>query len=449
MSEEKNILNKFNLLYVEDDEDFRIELSGLLSKFFLNVYTAKDLQDALQSYEKNRIDIILTNINIPTLNGIDLVKNIREKNKAIPIILTTSQTDMNSFIQAIKLRVQDFFIKPINTKDLIFSMSELAKKIYNHLLLEKQRIELERYKEITDLTNIVIKTDANMKINYVNQLFCDISGFSKDELLGKDFKFLKDEESSDEVYEKLYEDVLNNTVWKGYLKNRKKSAETYTTDCYMITILNDSQEFAGTISIQKDVTEDLNKKREIQLALMKEKSDSFIKNKEGSIEQNLIINDLKQQLEQTQINLEKALKNLDNYIFLVEKYKIENKNLNTELGLYKRKNSVNSTFKMSKENQELKDEIKKLLDEREYILNLHDNEIQNLHEEYKKENNQLKEKLENLTNDSNSSNIEDDILEEKIKFWKEKANNEALKLEKLEKKIIEYADANLMSKIFE
>lgn len=80
----------------------------------------------------------------------------------------------------------------------------------------------------------------------------------------------------------------------------------------------------GAISIQRDITEELNKKREIQLALMREKSD-ILTSKEGAVlEQKSIINDLKYKW-RTQLELEHSLKNIDKYIYSNEKYRLENK----------------------------------------------------------------------------------------------------------------------------
>ena len=72
---------------------------------------------------------------------------------------------------------------------------------------------------------------------------------------------------------------------------------------------------------------------------MKEKSDIFIRSKEGNLEQNQIINDLKHKLEKAQLELEQSLKNTDKYIYSNEKFRLENKNLKTELGLYKKNNN--------------------------------------------------------------------------------------------------------------
>ena len=449
MTINKTLLKRLKLLYVEDEDTIRNELSLLLGNFFGEVFTAKDGKEGLELFYKNKkqIDIILTDINMPLINGIDMIKQIRELDSKIPVFFATAHSDNEFLAEAIKLKVYEYIVKPIDIRKLLIMMSELSTVLYQDFLLEQQKNELERYKEITDTNNIVIKTDTHMKITYVNDLFCKISGFSKDELIGKEIKTLKYPDVSNDIFTDMYSTVLSNKPWKGKLKNIKKDGDSYTTDCYMITTLDSSGEIDGTISIQVDITEDLHKKREIQLALMKDKSDIFIRSKEGSVEQNHIINDLKLRLEKAQTDLEKALKNIDRYIYTNEKYRLENKNLKTELGLYKKNANTHTSLKLVKENAELRMESKK---DKERINSLEqelEKEISQLKVNYNEKINDLEEKISQLTDDLEAVQS-DEVLLQKLEYWKEKAKNESSRIEHLEKQIIAHADISFMSKIF-
>ena len=331
MNIDKNLLKRLNLLYVEDDDIIRIELPQLLGGFFSNIYVAKDGKEGLRTYLENQdhIDIILTDINMPYLNGIEMIKKIRGINSKVPVIFATAHSDNEFLAEAIKLRVQEYIIKPIDVRRLLSLMSDIASILYQEFLLKQQQIELEKYKEIIDTNNIVIKTDIHLNITYVNELFCEISGFDSSELIGKEFKFLKFSDVANDIYTNLYADVLNNKPWKGKLKNTKKDGSYYHTDTYVIPTFDETGEMTGVISIQKDITEELNKKREIQLALMRDKSDIYIRSKEGSLEQNHIINELNFKLENMNHELEQALKNIDKYIYSNEKYRLENIYLKT------------------------------------------------------------------------------------------------------------------------
>lgn len=443
----KNLLKNFNLLYVEDDDVVRTELSKLLLNFFNNVFVAKNGLEGLDLYHSNKIDIILSDINMPILNGIDMIKEIRKKDEEIPVIFTTAFSDNNYLLESIKLRVQEFIIKPVDIRSLIESISKIAKVKYQDTLLELSIKELSKFKDVIDSVNIVIKTNSKMKITYVNDLFCKISGYSKKELIGKEFKDLAHKDMSKDIYTSLYADVLNNKPWSGTLKNRKSDGSAYTTDCYMITLLDDNGEINGTISIQKDITQEQNKKREIQLALMRDKSDIFKRSQEGSLEQSIKINELSNQLQKAQEDLNKALTSIDKYMHSAQKYKIEIKNLKTELGLQKKNSSHTSSFKLMKENSDLKYQIKRLEDKVSYLREIQEKELSNLKLHYEMQEDEYKQSLEELEEKLNSIQ-NDEVLVEKLAYWKEKAKDESTKLEQLEKKIISVADGKLLSKIF-
>ena len=449
MGIDKNLLNKFTLLYVEDDDVIRVELSQLLMGFFSNVLVAKNGKDGLRTYLENQdnIDLILTDINMPVYNGLDMIKKIREFDKKIPVIFATAHSDNEFLIEAIKLKAQEYIVKPIDIRHLLSLMNEIATGLYHDFLLEQQQKELIKYKEIIDLNNIVIKTDINLKITYVNELFCEISGFDSEELIGKELKDLKYSDMASDIYTNLYLNILNNKSWEGKLKNIKKDGGFFNTDAYVMPTLDETGEMNGAISIQKNITEELNKKREIQIALMREKSGILSRSKEENLEQTQIINDLKYKLERAQIELDQSLRNIDKYIYNNEKLRLENKSLKTEIGLYKKNSNTNTAFKLSKENSDLRLENKKIKDKLAQKEFDDEKIISQLKVNHEIKVIELEDKINELTEKIDSIHT-DEVLLQKLEYWKEKAKNESTRVENLEKQIIAHGDTKFMSKIF-
>lgn len=449
MSIDRNLLKRLTLLYVEDDDVIRTELSQLLTNFFSMVHVAKNGKEGLRTYLENQdhIDLILTDVNMPELNGIEMIKKVRDFDTKIPVIFATAYSDSEFLVEAIKLRVQEYIVKPIDVRYLISLMNDVASNLYQDFLLTQQQNELEQYKEIIDLNNIVIKMDTHLNITYVNEHFCQISGFLQEDLIGKEFKYLKYHDMGNDIYTNLYANILNNKPWQGKLKNIKKDGNSFTTDAYVIPTLDETGEMTGAISIQKDITEELNKKREIQLALMREKSDFFIKSKEGNLEQNQVINELKHKLGKVQIELEQSLKNIDRYIYNNEKYRLENKNLKTELGLYKKNSNTNTAFKFSKENSDLRLENKKLKDKLTQLGLDDEKTISQQRVNYEIKITELEDQINELQEKIDSIQT-DDVLLQKLEYWKEKAKKETSRIENLEKQIIAHGDTTFMNKIF-
>ena len=113
----KNIDKNIKILYVEDDEIARENGVEYLQNFFEQIYEASDAIKALQLYEKYQPDIIITDIQMPKLNGLEFVKKIRQKDKKTQIIIITAFCDMDYLLKAIELQLVKYLVKPVKEKE--------------------------------------------------------------------------------------------------------------------------------------------------------------------------------------------------------------------------------------------------------------------------------------------------------------------------------------------
>lgn len=123
-------MDNLKLLYVEDDIDTLEDTLFLLQRYFPTVYTATDGLMALEAFEEKDPDIVILDINIPKLNGIQVAQKIREINKKIPIIFLTAHSEKSKLLNAIKIGVISYEIKPFRIEDLrdsILKSIEIAK----------------------------------------------------------------------------------------------------------------------------------------------------------------------------------------------------------------------------------------------------------------------------------------------------------------------------------
>ncbi|WP_372985974.1 EAL domain-containing protein [Marinobacter sp.] len=114
---------------------------------------------------------------------------------------------------------------------------------------------LEQYKHALDQTAIVTRTDPAGRITYVNELFEIISGFPKDEVIGKTHQILRHPDMPASVFRDLWNTILNRQVWQGTLKNRKKNGDSYYVDTTIVPIVDHEGEIEEFISIRNDITE--------------------------------------------------------------------------------------------------------------------------------------------------------------------------------------------------
>ena len=113
----KKFYKNIKVLYVEDDEVARENGIEYLENFFEQIYEASDAIVALQLYEKYQPDIIITDIQMPKLNGLEFVKRIRQKDKKTQIIIITAFCDKDYLLSAIELGLVKYLVKPVREKE--------------------------------------------------------------------------------------------------------------------------------------------------------------------------------------------------------------------------------------------------------------------------------------------------------------------------------------------
>ncbi|MDP3290517.1 MAG: response regulator [Sulfuricurvum sp.] len=260
-----------SVLYVEDESLIRINTSMLLESIFSDVTTAENGRKGLELFEKKKFDIVITDILMPEISGIVMIQKMKEINRTQPFIVTSACEESSYLLELINLGVAQFLLKPIQSEQIVQILYEVVKNIYNERKVDEfttqlkqdllhQTTLLEQYKEIVDLSSIVIKTDVNGNIIYVNELFSKISGYSFEEIITHGHKLLRHHESSTEFYDDLWKTILSKKTWNGIIKNLRKDGSHYISDTTIKPISDEFGDIIEYISISNDVTElfDLN-----------------------------------------------------------------------------------------------------------------------------------------------------------------------------------------------
>jgi len=127
----KEILKRLSILYIEDDSETRNNVTKILKVMFKAVYESDNGLDGVDIYRKKLPDMILTDINMPQMNGIDFIKEVRKDDIKTQIIIMTSYDDKEYLLEAIKLKLEDYLIKPFSYTKLINVLkTSIMQKIY-------------------------------------------------------------------------------------------------------------------------------------------------------------------------------------------------------------------------------------------------------------------------------------------------------------------------------
>ncbi len=174
----KDYLKQVTLLYVEDDDDVREGYQRTLTKISKQLFLAKDGEEGLKIYKQHTPDIIISDINMPKKNGIEMVKEIKEIDENQTIVFTTAHMESKYTLQALDMQVDGYFVKPINKKALNKKLQKVAKNI----IIEKEEKQTREIlqKILDNQTSITILTDFET-IKFASKSFYKLFNINNNE----------------------------------------------------------------------------------------------------------------------------------------------------------------------------------------------------------------------------------------------------------------------------
>ncbi len=168
-----DLLNGFNILYLEDEADLLKHTTAVLEDFAKNIFAVQSCDEALEILQNNHVDVIISDILLKNENGIEFLRHIKDDlNITIPAILTTAHTDTEHLLDAIKLKVENYIVKPINIKELLNALHDVLMPKIQQKEIDRSYNIIKTISAVTDgkqvdLIRFIIKNldDENI-LNY-------------------------------------------------------------------------------------------------------------------------------------------------------------------------------------------------------------------------------------------------------------------------------------------
>jgi PAS domain S-box-containing protein len=367
-----NYYKQIAVLIVEDDTNIRESLQNFFSNIFKNVYSASNGQEGYNIYTKyqDEINIIISDINMPELNGLEMIAKIKKIAKNdLSYILLTAYSEPHYLLDAIKLGVSHYSIKPIVIKDVMVHIEEICQKQYNAKQLINKTNELREYLEIVDQVAVVSTTDEKGIITSANDIFCETSGYTKEELVGQPHNIIRHPDTPKEVFTDMWHTIKSGHTWRGKLKNKSKQGEDYYVNANIFPLFEDDNvTIKGYMGVRFLTTEIETEKRNFKQKVIK----NIINSKN-------IMNEYEKKIAMLEEDLEKATKRLseDNQDLLIDtlsKERIKNSRLLSQLKHYEDELEINfqKNLKMA---QKARESEQKTLEENKQLKVKYDSSL--------------------------------------------------------------------------
>lgn len=150
MATNENTLKNMRILYVEDDDDIRQLMQQKISRVAGEMIVAKNGRQGLEFYQKFSPDLVVSDVQMPEMDGLSMARAIKTINRDTPVILTTALNETEYLLQAIETGIDGYVLKPIRIDLLLEAMNKGASTLYYRRELESRNQELQQYHDAAE-----------------------------------------------------------------------------------------------------------------------------------------------------------------------------------------------------------------------------------------------------------------------------------------------------------
>ena len=137
------ILQKLTILIVEDENEIRKLMEEVMKSVFFEVYSAKNGDEGIKKFKKVAPDLIVTDIAMPIMDGLDMAKMINEISPTTPIIALSAFSDKEKLLKAIEVGVDKYILKPVDMDELLLAIENIARSKFKNMNIIKITDELQ------------------------------------------------------------------------------------------------------------------------------------------------------------------------------------------------------------------------------------------------------------------------------------------------------------------
>jgi diguanylate cyclase (GGDEF)-like protein/PAS domain S-box-containing protein len=251
------ILHKnMSLLYVEDDQATREAVSRMLMGVVAMVYSAANGKEGLETYRIHTPDVVVTDIRMPVMDGIEMVREIRRLRSDCQVIILTAFSDLEYLLDCVSIGINHYIIKPVDFAKLVKAIEQCCEYVDLKRRLSKQDETLNLLSQALEQAPAsVLITDLQGTIEYVNTTFTKVTGYSAEEVIGRNPRILKSDLNPPELYQGLWNSIRRGEEWECELANCRKDGQIYWELAKFCPLRNSTGAIIKYLKVSQDITE--------------------------------------------------------------------------------------------------------------------------------------------------------------------------------------------------
>ncbi len=262
----------FRVLLVDDDAEQLAAQGLILRQAGMTVLEVCDPLKVPDMLEDFAAEVLVLDMYMPECSGPELATILRddERYAQMPIIYLSAETSVSKQLLALNRGGDHFLTKSVDPRHLVAVVSLHARRFRQTReqaeALRATLYERERQQQALDAHAIVSATDTTGTLIYVNERFCEISGYSRNELLGQNHRIVKSNEHPPEFYRDIWSTIAHGNIWRGKICNRSKDGCLYWVETSIVPFLDNTGRPYQYVSIRTDITHI--KEAELRLRLL-------------------------------------------------------------------------------------------------------------------------------------------------------------------------------------
>jgi PAS domain S-box-containing protein len=240
------------LFVVEDDDDIALLIRKALQGAGHQVTRCRSGVDALTVLGHTTFDLVLLDQRLPDLPGIELLQALAREHITVPILMVTAHGDEDLATRVLQAGALDYIVKDPGLNFLTELPKRVSESVTRYRLQQMNRLLIASLENAGDG---IMVTDLHGTILHVNRALEQMTGYSRNELIGQAPRLLKSGLHPDDVYAKLWRTVLARGVWQGELTNRSKDGQLFEVSLTVSPVLDPAGQLTHLVGILRDISE--------------------------------------------------------------------------------------------------------------------------------------------------------------------------------------------------